>query len=219
MDQTLDHAALMDRVYRWQRRFGIYDATRKYYLLGRDPMIEALSPPPGGGVLEIGCGTGRNLVHAARRYRDAEFHGVDISREMLTAAGNAVERAGLRGRVRLALADASTFDPARIFGREGYDRIFLSYAVSMIPQWHAVMDRVAHRLAPSGELHVADFGDMAGLPAWSRSAMVTWLRWYHVTPREDLFRVASVLAGKIGGTVQEKRLHRGFSWIAIVRRS
>ncbi len=33
----IDHATLMDRVYKRQRHF--YDATRKYYLLGRDPMI------------------------------------------------------------------------------------------------------------------------------------------------------------------------------------
>ena len=37
-----DHAALMDRVYRRQRH--IYDATRKFYLLGRDPLIERLAP-------------------------------------------------------------------------------------------------------------------------------------------------------------------------------
>ena len=56
----------MDAIYRYQRY--IYDATRKYYLLGRDRMLDELAPPPGGSVLEIGCGTGRNLICAARRY-------------------------------------------------------------------------------------------------------------------------------------------------------
>ena len=32
-----DHAALMDTVYRGQRH--IYDATRKYFLFGRDRLI------------------------------------------------------------------------------------------------------------------------------------------------------------------------------------
>lgn len=218
MERTLDHAGLMDRVYRWQRRFGFYDATRKYYLVARDPMIEGLAPPAGGTVLEIGCGTGRNLVHAARRYPQVEFHGVDISREMLAAAGNAVARAGLQGRVRLAFADAAAFDPQRTFGREGYDRIFMSYAVSMIPQWRAVMAEAVSRLAPGGELHVAEFGDMADLPKLSKAAMYTWLRWYHVTPRPDLFALAGELAAAQGGTSEEKRLHRGYSWISIVRR-
>ncbi len=213
-----DHAALMDRVYRFQRRFGFYDATRKFYLVGRDPMIAGLNPPPGGTVLEIGCGTGRNLVRAARRYPGARFHGIDISREMLAAAGNAVAKAGLAGRIRLALADAAAFDPGRTFGQGSYDRIFISYAVSMIPQWRTAMAEAAARLAPGGELHVADFGDMAALPAWSKAAMYTWLRWYHVTPRPDLFDVAQELASSIDGEAEARRLHRGFSWIAVVRR-
>ncbi|MEO0441817.1 MAG: SAM-dependent methyltransferase, partial [Pseudomonadota bacterium] len=59
------HARLMDRVYRSQS--GLYDVTRKYYLLGRDQLIRDLAPPPGGRVLEIGCGTARNLICAARQ--------------------------------------------------------------------------------------------------------------------------------------------------------
>lgn len=219
MTAARDHAALMDRVYRLQRRFGFYDATRKFYLVGRDPMIAGLNPPPGGTVLEIGCGTGRNLVHAARRYPGVAFHGVDISREMLAAAGGAVARAGLAGRIRLALADAAAFDPQRTFGREAYDRIFISYAVSMMPGWRAVMAQAAERLAPGGALHVADFGDMAGLPVWTKAAMYTWLRWYHVTPRPDLFDTAAALADGLGGSAEAVRLHRGFSWISIVRRA
>lgn len=218
MEEVLDHGALMDRIYRWQRRYGFYDATRKYYLLARDPMIEQLDPPAGGTALEIGCGTGRNLVHAARRYPTVEFHGIDISLEMLNAACCAVANRGLQGRVRLARADAAAFDPTATFGHASYDRIFISYAVSMIPQWRAVMANAADRLAPGGELHIADFGDMADLPAWSKAAMYEWLRWYHVTPRADLFEIAAGTASALGGESGERRLHRGFSWIAVVRR-
>ena len=60
-----DHRAHMDGIYRYQRY--IYDLTRKYYLLGRDRLLADLEPPDGGTILEIGCGTGRNLVLAARR--------------------------------------------------------------------------------------------------------------------------------------------------------
>src|SRR5690606_5079066 len=155
----------------------------KYYLLGRDPMLDGLRPPAGGTVLEIGCGTGRNLVQAARRYPDVAFHGIDISHEMLAAAGAAVARAGLTRRIRLAHADAAAFDPARTFGHDGYERIFMSYAASMIPRWREVMTEAAGRLAPGGELHVADFGDMSGLPRPARLAMRRWLDWHHVTPR------------------------------------
>ena len=42
----------MDAIYRSQRHF--YDLTRKYYLLGRDALIEGLAPPPGGSAWQVG---------------------------------------------------------------------------------------------------------------------------------------------------------------------
>lgn len=218
MTASVDHAGLMDRIYRFQRRFGFYDATRKYYLLGRDPMIEGLNVPAGGTVLEIGCGTGRNLVMAGRRYPTARLFGVDISREMLAAAGDAVLNAGLAERARLAFADAAEFDPRRTFGRGTFDRIYLSYAVSMIPQWRQVMQHATRMLAPGGELHVVDFGDLRDRPDWQKRALYTWLRWYHVTPRPDLFDLCEELAERHGCTARRQPLYGGFTWIATIAR-
>src|SRR6267154_2763691 len=70
----------MNRMYRRQRH--IYDGTRRYYLLGRDQLIANLKPGAGANVLEIGCGTGRNLTVAARQYPGAKFFGIDVSTEM-----------------------------------------------------------------------------------------------------------------------------------------
>lgn len=70
----------MARMYRIQRHF--YDASRRYYLLGRDQLLDRLAPPPGGSILEIGCGTGRNLIGVAQRHGDAKLFGIDISQEM-----------------------------------------------------------------------------------------------------------------------------------------
>ncbi len=127
------HAELMDGVYRWQRH--IYDLTRKYYLLGRDRLIS-----------RAGCAARRHgartrLRHrpqhllAARRYPDARFFGLDISAEMLETAAAAIAREGLSGRVALARGDATDFDAKALFGIESFDRIFVSYSLSMIPGW------------------------------------------------------------------------------------
>ncbi|KAB2875016.1 MAG: class I SAM-dependent methyltransferase, partial [Pseudorhodoplanes sp.] len=83
----------MDRIYRHQRH--IYDVTRRFFLLGRDAALRELQPPRPGAVLEIGCGTGRNLIAAARRYPQALFCGIDISNEMLKSCRRSVARAGL----------------------------------------------------------------------------------------------------------------------------
>jgi S-adenosylmethionine-diacylgycerolhomoserine-N-methlytransferase len=216
METQLDHGGLMDRVYRHQRH--VYDATRRYYLLGRDPMIAALMPPDGGNVLEIGCGTGRNLVKAAKLFPQAAFYGVDISQEMLTTAGKSIVAARLQKRVRLAYADASRFDPMKVFGRGTFDRIFISYAVSMIPGWQAVMRNAVTHLAPGGELHIVDFGDQRELPSWFKAALYTWLGWYHVTPRTNLFEISADIANSRGASTEAKRLYRGFAWISIIRR-
>ena len=55
----------MDRMYRLQRYF--YDITRKYYLLGRDRLLREMDLAPDARVLEIGCGTARNLICLARQ--------------------------------------------------------------------------------------------------------------------------------------------------------
>ncbi len=90
-------AEKMDAIYRYQRF--IYDATRRYYLFGRDRLIASLKPPLGGTVLEIGCGTARNLIRAAKRYPDARFYGLDVSEAMLKSARASVARRGLQSRI------------------------------------------------------------------------------------------------------------------------
>lgn len=211
----IDHASLMDRVYRRQRHF--YDATRKYYLLGRDPMIAGLNVPEGGSVLEIGCGTGRNLVKAAQNYPDATLFGIDISAEMLDTARQAAKRAGIADRTRLERADATHFDPVTLFGKDSFDRIFISYAVSMIPQWQSVIRESIRHLNPGGELHIVDFGDQQRLPRWFKKALFTWLGWFHVTPRDDLFSVADQMAAEQNATSKSIKLYRDFAWIATIR--
>lgn len=181
------HGALMDAVYRRQKH--IYDATRKYYLFGRDGLIRGLEAAPGMAVLELGCGTGRNLDCISRAWPGAQLHGLDISDEMLSVA-----RGRLGTGCQLARGDATDFDPQALFGRQTFDRVVISYALSMIPQWQLAMAQAASMLAPGGTLHVVDFGDFGGLPAPFRAMMQGWLAHFHVTPREDLGAVAARVA-------------------------
>ena len=127
----------MNRMYRRQRH--IYDGTGRYYLLGRDRLIAGLQPAAGVSVPEIGCGTGRNLVLAARLYPDARFFGIDVSTEMLTSAIAAIERAGLNGQIRVAHGDGAAFDPQALFGVQSFDHVMISYSLSMIPGWCRVL--------------------------------------------------------------------------------
>lgn len=207
------HKQRMDRMYRVQRHF--YDVTRAYYLLGRNERIAALTPPPGGTVLEIGCGTGRNLIQLARCYPDALIYGVDISDEMLVSSAHTVERQGLRHRVKLAQDDATTFDGGA-FGKPVYDRVLFSYTLSMIPDWQQALRTAAERLAPGGELHVVDFGPCTGLPGLASSSLQAWLKRFHVTPRESLFAKCEQLAQSRNMICNTMLTHRGYAQHAVL---
>lgn len=174
----------LDSNYRLQRY--VYDLTRKYYLLGRDRMLERLQPPYQGTILEIGCGTGRNLARAAELYPGAELFGVDLSSMMLEVARKTLKHVGLRGRVTLAHGDATSFDAAALLGRRTFDRVFFSYSLSMIPDWRAALAHGASLLARDGAMHVVDFGRLDGLPRPFAGSLSWWLRQFHVVPRDDL---------------------------------
>lgn len=207
---------LMNRIYRYQRFF--YDASRKYYLLGRDQLIHALRPGAGDHVLELGCGTGRNLIKAARHYPAARFHGLDISTEMLKTAGNNIYRAGLTRSIRLASADASTFDGEAIFAQSRFQRIFISFSLSMIPAWQQTLQTAQDHLSPGGELHIVDFGNCESWPAPMKAGLYGWLALFHVHPLEGFAGQLKEAAINAGNHIEIKKLYGGYSVRAVIRR-
>jgi S-adenosylmethionine-diacylgycerolhomoserine-N-methlytransferase len=212
---SVSSTELMNRTYRYQRH--IYDFTRKYFLLGRDRLIDDLAPRDGDAVLEIGCGTGRNLAVAAARYPAAHLYGIDVSTEMLASAFAAIARAGLAPRVRIAHADATSFDPQPSFGIARFDRVFVSYSLSMIPQWEAVIDHALSILGPGGELHIVDFGGQRRLPGVFRALLRRWLAVFHVTPRDDLEAALRARAHARNALLIFARPYRDYAQYAVMR--
>jgi S-adenosylmethionine-diacylgycerolhomoserine-N-methlytransferase len=210
-------AAQMDGLYRHQRF--IYDATRRYYLLGRDRLLADLAVPDGGSVLEVGCGTARNLIGAARLYPGARLYGLDVSEEMLRTARGKIQRAGMADRIAVAAGDATAFNPAALFGRPAFDRVFISYALSMIPPWREAVAHAADSVAPGGVLHVIDFGDFAGYPEWVRRAQFGWLRRFSVEPIPSLHRRLADIGGNKGFAAASRRLYGGYATVTSLTRT
>ena len=211
------HSALMDAVYRRQRH--IYDASRKYFLFGRDRLTGELQPGRGDHVLEIGCGTGRNLILAARRYPDARFFGIDISAAMLETARTSIERARLTHRITLAQGDAAAFSPDETFHIAGFERVFVSYALSMIPDWRGALENAYAATLPGGRLHVVDFGQQERLPGPFRALLRAWLKRFHVTPRADLPAAFAALDEGSAARVDFAAPHGGYAWLLTSHRS
>jgi S-adenosylmethionine-diacylgycerolhomoserine-N-methlytransferase len=210
-DRSEVHAGLMDGMYRYQRH--IYDLTRKYYLLGRDKTIRGLDVPKGGTLLEVGCGTGRNLALAHKRFPDARLYGLDISQEMLISARKTFATKATLPDFRVA--DATAFTP-REFGAAGFDRILISYALSMIPDWERAIDAAIAALNPDGQLHIVDFGQQEGLPGWFRALLQGWLTKFHVTPRANLREVLEAQAHENGAGLAFETIGGGYAWQAVI---
>ncbi|WP_183826247.1 class I SAM-dependent methyltransferase [Rhizobium sp. BK377] len=206
-----DHADLMDGMYRYQRHF--YDLTRKYYLLGRDRTIRNLDVPQGGTLLEVGCGTGRNMALAHKHFPTARLYGLDISQEMLISARKTFATKATIPDFRVA--DATAYTP-REFGIAGFDRILISYALSMIPDWERAVDSSIAALNPGGELHIVDFGQQEGLPTWFRTLLQAWLAKFHVTPRANLRDVLEAQATENNARLSFETIGGGYAWRAAI---
>lgn len=202
----------MDRMYRYQRYF--YDLTRKFYLLGRDRLIAEMRIEPGDRVLELGCGTARNLIILARKHSQASFFGLDASAEMLKTARAKSDAAGLASvEFRTALADGFGFCD---FGLdEPFDVCFFSYAVSIIPPWRESIVNALANLKPGKSLYIVDFFDQADLPNWFGRLLRGWLSKFHVRYPDDLI---GFLEGLPGVEVRVEPLFRRYSLLVEVKK-
>ena len=137
---------------------------------------------------------------------------------MLAKARKAIARADLEDSIRVTQADAVNF-PTMLFGEKPFQRIYLSYTLSMIPDWIAALERAAEAIPPGGSLLIADFGDQRDLPAWFRFLLHRWLAIFDVMPLNDLEKVMRRVAGERGLHCDFHRLYRGYTFIAALRRA
>lgn len=209
-------AERMDRHYRFQRH--IYDATRTHYLIGRRHLLAELRPPQGGSVLEIGCGTAWNLLRAAKLYPEAQLYGLDVSSAMLEVARASARRRGVSSQLTLQQGDATSFSAADLFGRDTFDRVFFSYALTMIPAWKEALGEALACIAPGGELHIVDFGQCEDLPSSFKRLLDAFLAHYTVYPRVDMESTLRQTAAANGLSARIERLHRGYTIYAVLRR-
>lgn len=183
-DKLDGHGTLMDGVYRHTRH--IYDLSRKYYLLGRDRMICELNLRRAETVLEIGCGTGRNLVETARRYPGTKLFGVDASSEMLKTAAQKTSRAAAPITLVHGFAESVSLGDIPDAPQTGFDVVMFPYALSMIPDWEGAIANAASLLAPEGRFHAVDFGPMDRWPSVARAPFRKFLDAFHVEPRATI---------------------------------
>ena len=172
--RTGSQAQRLEAFYRPQAQN--YDRFRERLLHGRRDMISLLAPAPGNRIVDLGGGTGRNLEFFGDRIPGfASVELVDLCPALLKQAW---QRCSGWTNVDVILADATRWQP-----REPVDCVYLSYALTMIPDWNAAIDNALAMLKPGGTLGVVDFYVAAPepLPGLARHTATTrwlWPRWF-----------------------------------------
>ena len=105
-----------------------------------------------------------------------------------------------------------------LFGRAAFDRVLVSYALSMIPPWREALAQAIDVVADGGALQIVDFGDQAGLPRLLRAGLRRWLAAFDVTPRDALGDEVAALAQERGARARAFALYGGYAVRATVDR-
>jgi S-adenosylmethionine-diacylgycerolhomoserine-N-methlytransferase len=166
------HRALMTKYYNMQAP--IYDATHRMFLFGRDEILRDLELKPGETVIEIGCGTGRNLATIRESIgKSGELIAVDCSSAMLQRVRERVRTAGWK--------NVHVIDHEygwNTVTRGEATAVLFSYSLSMIPSWGAALNCAREELGPDGRIGIVDFCS-PGSGRFSQ-AFTEWMSWHHV---------------------------------------
>ena len=132
----------------------------------------------GGSVADVGCGNGQALLFLAQGYPDATLVGYDNYAPAIAAANANAKAAGLDGRVRYEVCDATKGIPGQ------YDLITTFDVVHDMPHPRPAMREIRRALKPDGTFFVLEFnfsGDLQanidhplGIGAFGYSASVNY---------------------------------------------
>ena len=207
----------MDNMYRWTRH--VYDITRKYYLLGRDALIENIDAKEGENICEVGCGTSRNLIKIAKKYPKANFYGLDASDEMLKTAQNNLNGAAMLDKITLKQAFSQSFKPDTLFNlNKPLGKIIFSYALSIIPPWKESIDHALALLPEGGEIHIVDFGSQEDLPKPFSKFIFWWLKIFHVYHKPEILEYMINLETSGKGSLEITHMYKKYAYRAVFRK-
>ncbi|MFN2503443.1 MAG: class I SAM-dependent methyltransferase [Acidimicrobiales bacterium] len=207
---------------RYDRVAAFYDRAvvveRLFFPRARRRAVELLNLEPGETVVDVACGSGKNLalLHAAVG-ESGRVVGVDWSTNMLAAAHERVLRAGWLN-VALLRADAAALsmdelrNGAILDDGDDIDAVICTFALSVIPRWQEAYRAMIGLPRDGGRVSELDVGYSAhrspGEPImyralWRLACRITkahgerqpWLRLGGITEAVEYFSKGYVAAG------------------------
>lgn len=143
---------------------------------------------PSERLLDIGCGWGALLIHAAQRH-GVYAHGVTLSRQQYDMARERIEHAGLQGRVSVELLDYRDLK-----GESSYDKIasvgmFEHVGLKNLPVYFSCVNRL---LKPGGLF--LNHGITHDVEGWQKTMFTEFINRY-VFPDGQLDTVSNIQRG------------------------
>lgn len=150
-----------------------------------DHVCRKLLLQPGDQFLDIGCGWGALLIHAARRY-GVRGHGVTLSPQQLQVARARIAEAGLEDRVSVELQDYRDLP-----GESTYDKIasigmFEHVGLKNLPRYFSIVHRL---LKPHGLF--LNHGITHDSEGWQKSMSTEFINRY-VFPDGQLDNISNI---------------------------
>lgn len=159
----------------YHKRAATYNSDVKFFNLIRWRVnlyrivaIEALNLSKGHTVVDLCCGTGLNFPYLyAAVGPEGKIIGVDLSDAMLKVAEKQVKEKGWEN-FTLIQSDATNY----VFP-ENLNGIITSYAITLIPEYDAIINRGSESLAKGGRFVILDFKKPASWPDWLAKFMLS----------------------------------------------
>ena len=153
-----------------------------------DHICRKLQLAPGQRFLDIGCGWGALVIHAARHY-GVRAHGITLSARQLELARERIAEAGLEDRVTVELQDYREVPGDSVYDKIASVGMFEHVGLKNLPGYFSTVHRL---LKPSGLfLNHGITHDVEGWPKTSSTAFIN----RYVFPDGQLDTVSNIQRG------------------------
>jgi cyclopropane-fatty-acyl-phospholipid synthase len=150
-----------------------------------DHICRKLSLRPGESFLDIGCGWGALVIHAAQRY-GVRAHGVTLSPQQLKVAQERIAQAGLADKVSVELQDYRDLQGDSVYDKVASVGMFEHVGLKNLPVYFSTVHRL---LKPHGLF--LNHGITHNSEGWQRSMSTEFINRY-VFPDGELDNISNI---------------------------
>lgn len=150
-----------------------------------DHICRKLQLSPGDNFLDVGCGWGALVIHAAQHY-GVRAHGITLSEQQLELARSRVSQAGVEDRVSVELLDYRDLEGEAVYDKIASIGMFEHVGLKNLPTYFSTVIRL---LKPSGLF--LNHGITHDVEGWEKTSSTEFINRY-VFPDGQLDTISNI---------------------------